>query len=69
MEALLKEARKHKQDIPLSKKERKRLKKIYREELVKRSHLIRIAAAWVITVPVSAAMAAILYFTIRGLMI
>ncbi|WP_328190111.1 inorganic phosphate transporter [Marinobacter sp. OP 3.4] len=69
MEALLKEARKHKQEIPLSKKERKRLKKIYREELVKRSHLIRIAAAWVITVPVSAMLAAILYFTVRGVMV
>lgn len=69
MESLLKEARKNKQDIPLSKKERKRLKRIYREELVKRSHLIRIAAAWVITVPVSAGLAALLYFTIRGLMI
>ncbi len=69
MEALLKEARKNKQAIPLSKKERKRLKKIYREELVKRSHLFRIAAAWIITVPASACMAAVLYFTIRGFMV
>lgn len=69
MEALLKQARKHKHRIPLSKKERKRLKKIYREELVKRSHLIRIAAAWVVTVPVSAILAAVIYFTIRGVML
>lgn len=69
MEALLKTARKNKQAIPLSKKERKRLKKIYQEELVKRSHLVRIAAAWIITVPASAILAAVLYFTLRGLML
>ncbi len=69
MESLLKQARKKKKDLPLSKSERKRLKKIYREELVKRSHLTRIIAAWVITVPASAAMAALLFFTLRGLLI
>ena len=68
MENLLKRAKKKKQ-VPLSKSERKRLKKIYREELVKRSHLVRIAAAWIITVPASAIMAAILFFTLRGLLI
>lgn len=68
MEDLLKRAKKKKQ-VPLSKSERKRLKKIYREELVKRSHLVRIAAAWIITVPASAIMAAILFFTLRGLLI
>ena len=68
MEDLLKQAKKKKQ-VPLSKSERKRLKKIYREEMVKRSHLVRIAAAWIITVPASAFMAAILFFTLRGLLI
>ncbi len=68
MENLLKRAKTKKQ-VPLSKSERKRLKKIYREELVKRSHLVRIAAAWIITVPASAIMAAILFFTLRGLLI
>ena len=52
-----------------SKGERKDLKKVYRRELVKRSQLMRIAAAWVITVPASALMAAILFFTIRGMML
>lgn len=52
-----------------SKMERKGLKKIYRHELVKRSQLLRIAAAWVITVPASAIMAALLYFMIRGMML
>jgi len=69
MEKLLKQAKKNKKQVPLSKSERKRLKKIYKEEMVKRSHLIRIAAAWIITVPASAAMAAMLFFTLRGLMI
>jgi len=68
MENLLKQAKKTKQ-VPLSKAERKRLKKIYREEMVKRSHLFKIAAAWIITVPASALMAALLFFTLRGLLI
>jgi PiT family inorganic phosphate transporter len=69
MENLLKRAKKQKKQVPLTKTDRKRLKKIYREEMVKRSHLTRIATAWIITVPASALMAAILFFTLRGLMI
>ncbi|HLV78115.1 MAG TPA: inorganic phosphate transporter [Marinobacter sp.] len=69
MEKLLKQAKKKKAQVPLTKSERKRLKKIYYEEMVKRSHLVRIAAAWVITVPASAAMAAFLFFTLRGMML
>ncbi len=53
----------------LTKKERKGLKKVYRKELVKRSHLYKIAAAWLITVPLSGIMAALIYFTIRGVML
>ncbi|SHK19381.1 inorganic phosphate transporter, PiT family [Marinobacter antarcticus] len=68
MEKLLKRA-KRKQQVPLTKSDRKRLKKIYKEEMVKRSHLVRIAAAWIITVPASAIMAAILFFTLRGLFV
>ena len=68
MENLLQQAKKKKQ-VPLSKKERKRLKKIYREEMVKRSHLTRIVAAWIITVPASACRAATLFFTLRGLLL
>ena len=54
---------------PLTKAERKRLGKMYRKQLVKRSALMKIAAAWVITVPASGLLAAILYFTIRGMML
>jgi PiT family inorganic phosphate transporter len=69
MERLLQQAKQDKQQVPLAKSERKRLKKIYREEMVKRSHLVKIAAAWIITVPASALMAAFLFFTLRGLFV
>lgn len=54
---------------PISKRERKGLRKVYRRELVKRSVMARVIAAWVITVPASALMAALLYYTIRGAML
>jgi PiT family inorganic phosphate transporter len=53
----------------LSKSERKGLRRVYRQELVKRTALLKIAAAWLITVPVSAILAALFYFTIRGIML
>lgn len=55
-------------DLNFTKKERKGLKKVYREELVKRSHVTRIVAAWFITVPVSAGLSALIYFAIHGYM-
>jgi len=53
----------------LSPKERKGLRKVYRGELVKRSQIVKIAAAWVITVPASAFLGALFYFAIRGAML
>ncbi len=53
----------------ISKAERKSLRKEYKQQLVKRSALIKIATAWVITVPLSALLAALLFFTIRGMML
>ncbi len=53
----------------LTKKERKGLRNVYRQELVKRSALVRIVAAWLITVPVSALLAAMIYYMIRGMML
>ena len=52
-----------------TKKEKKDLRKVYQRELVKRSALLRIAAAWLITVPVSGLLAAIVFYTIRGMML
>ena len=66
---MLQQMKAHTAKADLTKKERKSLRKVYRQELVKRSALLRIAAAWVITVPASAIMAAMLFFTIRGMMI
>ncbi len=62
-------AKKSEDPAHFSKDERKGLRKVYRRELVKRSQLMRIAAAWVITVPASGLMAALLFFTIRGMML
>jgi integrase len=53
----------------LYKRVRKNLRKTYRLALVKRSLLLRIAAAWVITVPLAALMGAMLFFTIRGMLL
>ena len=68
-ESMLKQLKEHRASAELNKKERKSLKKIYRTELVKRSALLKIAAAWIITVPAAGIMAAILFFTIRGMML
>jgi len=40
-----------------------------RKQLVKRSALMKIIAAWLITVPASGLLAALLYFTIRGMLL
>ena len=66
---LLAALKKNKQTAVLNKRERKKLRKVYRKELVKRSMLYKIAAAWVITVPAAGMMAAVLYYTIRGFML
>jgi PiT family inorganic phosphate transporter len=66
---MLRQLKEHSADADLSKKERRKLKRVYRHELVKRSALLRIVAAWLITVPVSAALAAMLFFMIRGMML
>ncbi len=53
----------------LSKKERKDLKRVYKTELVKRSAVMKIIAAWLITLPVSGFLAAFIFFAIRGMML
>ena len=53
----------------LRKKERKGLRNINRIELVKRSLLLRIAAAWLITVPATAIVGAMIFFMLRGAML
>lgn len=69
LEELKRQAKEALDPAHFSKLERKNLRRIYKQELVKRSHLYRIAAAWVITVPASGMMAALIYFMIRGMML
>ncbi len=66
---MLERLKQRKTDANLTKKERKSLVSVYKHELVKRSALMKIAAAWIITVPASGLLAALLYFTIRGIML
>ena len=53
----------------LEKAERKKLRSVHRLELVKRSILLRIVAAWLITVPATAALGAALFYMVRGIML
>jgi PiT family inorganic phosphate transporter len=69
LQELKERAKDHSHPTHLTKRERKDLRKVYRHELVKRSHLVKIAAAWVITVPASAMLAAIIFYTIRGMLL
>jgi PiT family inorganic phosphate transporter len=65
---MLKQLKEHSAEIELSKKDRKSLNKVYKQELVKRSIMLKIFAAWIITVPASALLAGFIYFAIRGMM-
>jgi PiT family inorganic phosphate transporter len=56
-------------DRLLGKQERRGLGRVHRVELVKRNLLLRIAAAWIITVPVAAMLAAMFFFMIRGMLL
>ena len=53
----------------LHKRERKELSKIRNLELVKRTLLLRIAGAWLVTVPVAGILGAMIFFMIRGVML
>ena len=54
-------AKENREGLVLAKKERKAMKKAYKNQLVKRSMVLRIVAAWVITVPATALLAGLLY--------
>jgi PiT family inorganic phosphate transporter len=53
----------------LAKKDRTILRSEYRKEFVKRSMLVKIVTAWLVTVPASGLMAAAMFYAIRGFMI
>ncbi|MDX5300004.1 MAG: inorganic phosphate transporter [Gammaproteobacteria bacterium] len=69
MGRMIKMVKKQQEEVVLTKAERKRLKEVYREELVKRHQLFKIAAAWIVTVPASALMGALLFYTLRGMLL
>jgi PiT family inorganic phosphate transporter len=64
---MLQQLKAHSAQADLTKLERKQIRKVYRHELVKRSALFKIAAAWIITVPASGVLAALLFYTIFGM--
>ncbi len=66
---MLKELKKKSRHAPITKKERKALRRVQRVELVKRSSLMKIVLAWIVTVPATGLMAAMLYYMIRGMMV
>ena len=49
--------------------QRKELRKALKRQLVKRSALLKIGSAWIITVPVSAFLGAMFYFVLRGMLL
>ncbi|MDP3036546.1 MAG: inorganic phosphate transporter [Rhodocyclaceae bacterium] len=69
LEVLKREAKARENPELFSSQERKGLRKVYRKELVKRSQLLKIAAAWIITVPASALLGALFFFALRGAML
>jgi len=56
-------------EIKLTKIEKKALKALKKYELVQRSALKMIVAAWIITVPAAAVLAAMFYFMLRGMLL
>jgi len=64
---MLAELKEQAAQVSFSKKEYKKIKKVYQGELVKRSMVYKIIGAWVVTVPASAFMAAMIYYAISGI--
>ena len=58
---MLKQLETHSEKGELSKQQLKELGKLYRKELVKRSAIVRIIIAWVLTLPVTGVLAALIY--------
>lgn len=53
----------------VTKLDRKTITRVHKRDLVDRSLVLRIFAAWIITVPATAAISAVVYFTLRGIML
>ncbi|MBA1432801.1 MAG: inorganic phosphate transporter [Epsilonproteobacteria bacterium] len=57
------------QEEKLIKSAKKHIKRVQKVEYVKRDAIKKIIAAWLVTVPAAAVLAAMLFFTIRGIML
>lgn len=66
---LLDELKKMGPEAVISAAQRKQLRQALKRQLVKRTALLKIVSAWIITVPVSALLAALFYFVLRGMML
>lgn len=66
---MLRDLKRRSGDTLLRKRDRKSLDRIHRLELVRRSLLLRIVAAWLITVPIAGVLAAMFFFMMRGIML
>ena len=49
--------------------QRKELQKALKRQLVSRTSLLKIVSAWIITLPVSAILAALFFFALRGMLL
>jgi PiT family inorganic phosphate transporter len=67
--SMLRSLKAQKAEGAITSSERKALNKIHRVELVRRHLLFKIAAAWIITVPVSGLLSAMFFFMFRGMML
>lgn len=53
----------------IDKAQRKQLKKALKKQLVSRSSVLKIVSAWVITLPVTGFLSAMMYFVLRGMLL
>lgn len=53
----------------LTKKDAKKIKKARKRKLVRRRYVTTIIAAWLVTVPVAALLSAMIFFTLRGMLL
>jgi PiT family inorganic phosphate transporter len=64
---MMRELETHSDMAELSAKERKGIRKLYRKEFVKRATLLKIFAFWLLTLPVTGALASLIYYLSRFL--
>lgn len=66
---ILNELKKLGEDAVIDAAQRKVLQKALKRQLVHRASLLKIVSAWIVTVPVSAGLAALFYFVLRGMLL